>query len=135
MTVDELKLGDKVIFECVPNGSYLSANKVYTVEDVSPREIHFRAKSGSGTSETRAMLSCSYVSFHLAPAPVATGTPIVCEPWPTVDPKRTAWMESILSNDENSTDYELGLFFIAHAVPQETAQAYIARRTDYLNSL
>jgi len=135
MTVNELKLGDKVIFTVVPQGSYLSANKLYTVEDVSPREIHFRAESGSGTSETRAMLSCSYVSFHLAPASVATGTPIVCEPWPTVDPKRTAWMESILSNDENSTDYELGLFFIAHAVPEETAQEYIAHRTDYLNAL
>jgi hypothetical protein len=64
------------------------------------------------------------VSFRLpvdAPAPV--------------EPARVAWMESILSNDESSTDYELGLFFIAHAVPQETAQEYIAHRTDYLNSL
>jgi hypothetical protein len=52
-----------------------------------------------------------------------------------VEPARIAWMESILSNDESSTDYELGLFFIAHAVPEETAQEYIARRTDYLNSL
>ena len=121
MTVNELKLGDKVIFTVVPQGSYLSANKVYTVEDVSPREIHFRAKSGSGTSETRAMLSCSYVSFHLAPA--------------SVPPARIAWMESILANDESSTDYELGLFFIAHAVPEETAQEYIAHRTDYLNAL
>jgi hypothetical protein len=121
MTVDELKLGDKVIFECVPNGSYLSAHKLYTVEDVYPREIHFRAESGSGTSETRAMLSCSYVSFHLAPAPV--------------DPARVKWMESILAEDTRSTDYELGLFFIAHAVPQETAQEYIAHRTDYLNAL
>ena len=78
------------------------------------------------------------VSFRLpvdAPAPVATGTPIVCEPWPTVDPERTAWMESILSNDENSTDYELGLFFIAHAVPSVVAHAYIAHRDDYLNKL
>ena len=52
-----------------------------------------------------------------------------------LDPQRIAWMESILSNDENSTDYELGLFFIAHAVPEQTAQEYIARRTDYLNTL
>ena len=121
MTADDLKVGDRVIFERTPQGSYLSANKVYTVEDVSPREIHFRAKSGSGTSETRAMLSCSYVSFHLAPAPV--------------DPARVAWIESILASDTRSTDYELGLFFIAHAVPEETAQEYIAHRTDYLNAL
>jgi hypothetical protein len=52
-----------------------------------------------------------------------------------VDPARVQWMESILANDTRSTDYELGLFFIAHAVPQETAQAYIAHRTDYRNSL
>ena len=121
MTVNELKLGDKVIFTVVPQGSYLSANKVYTVEDVSPREIHFRAKSGTGTSETRAMLSCSYVSFHLAPEPV--------------DPARVAWIESILASDTRSTDYELGLFFIAHAVPSVVAHAYIAHRDDYLNKL
>ena len=52
-----------------------------------------------------------------------------------VDPARIAWMESVLANDENSTDYELGLFFIAHAVPQETAESYIAHRTDYHNAL
>jgi hypothetical protein len=44
-------------------------------------------------------------------------------------------MESILANDTRSTDYELGLFFIAHAVPEETAESYIAHRTDYRNAL
>jgi hypothetical protein len=69
------------------------------------------------------------------PAPIATGIPVVCELWPAVDRARIAWMESILANDESSTDYELGLFFIAHAVPSVVAEAYIAHRTDYLNSL
>ena len=53
----------------------------------------------------------------------------------SVDPARIAWIESILSSDENSTDYELGLFFVAHAVPEAMAKSYIAHRTDYLKAL
>lgn len=48
---------------------------------------------------------------------------------------RLAWMESILSNDESSTDHELRLFFMAHGVPAAMAESYIARRADYLNTL
>jgi hypothetical protein len=52
-----------------------------------------------------------------------------------VDPAHVKWMESILAEDTRSTDYELGLFFVAHAVPQKTAESYIARRADYHNAL
>jgi len=64
MKVNELKVGDKVVFEQVPGGSYLSTHKVYNVANTGKREIYFRSESGSGTSESRAMLACTGVSFH-----------------------------------------------------------------------
>jgi hypothetical protein len=69
MQVSELKIGDKVIFETVPSGSYLSENKLYQVENIYPsrrREVYFRSQSGSGTSEPSFRLSMKGVSFYRA---------------------------------------------------------------------
>jgi hypothetical protein len=66
MLVSELKLGDRVIFESVPNGSYLSTDKVYEIANMGKREIYFRSQTGSGTSDTRRMLSMPNVSFYRA---------------------------------------------------------------------
>jgi len=66
MLVSELKLGDRVVFESVPNGSYLSTNKIYEISDMSKREIYFRSQTGSGTFDTRRMLSMPNVSFYRA---------------------------------------------------------------------
>jgi hypothetical protein len=69
MTVSELKIGDTVIFEVVPNCSYLSAGKLYRVENIERtgrKEIYFRSPSGSGTSEPSFMLTMKGVSFYRA---------------------------------------------------------------------
>jgi hypothetical protein len=50
-----------------------------------------------------------------------------------VSAQRIAWMETMLREDESSTDELLETFFRAHGVPAEVAQSYIARRADYLN--
>lgn len=66
MKVQDIKQGDRIIFESVPNGSYLSTDRVYEAANCGKREIYFRSQAGSGTSESRAMLSCSNVSFYRA---------------------------------------------------------------------
>lgn len=53
--------------------------------------------------------------------------------FPTVDARRIEWMENMLRTDEISTDAELKTFFMAHAVPAEIAESYVARRDDYRN--
>ena len=69
MIASELKVGDTVVFETVPNGSYLSTSKLYRVESIQSKgrkEVYFRSQNGSGTYEPSFMLSMPNVSFYKA---------------------------------------------------------------------
>jgi len=67
MRVQDIQVNDTVVFETVPNGSYLSSGIIYRVEAICEREIHFRRATGEcGTSESKGMLACKGVSFYRA---------------------------------------------------------------------
>lgn len=67
MRVQDIQVGDTVIFETVPNGSYLSEGTLYRVESVGKRDVYFRnVLKGSGTFDSKTMLTCKGVSFYKA---------------------------------------------------------------------
>ena len=52
-----------------------------------------------------------------------------------MDKIKLIWIESILSNDENSTDQELLELFTSHNIPDKVAREYIGMRNQYLYGL
>ena len=46
--------------------------------------------------------------------------------------EQVAWVEDVLSNDENSTDTELLTYFTSHGLSQEQARNVLRHREDYL---
>ena len=46
--------------------------------------------------------------------------------------EQVAWVEDVLSNDENSTDTELLTYFTSHGLNQEQASNVLRHRDDYL---
>ena len=46
--------------------------------------------------------------------------------------EQVAWVEDVLSNDENSTDTELLTYFTSHGLSQEQASNVLRHRDDYL---
>ncbi|MBN8211300.1 MAG: hypothetical protein J0M09_00080 [Xanthomonadales bacterium] len=46
--------------------------------------------------------------------------------------EQVAWVEDVLSNDENSTDTELLTYFTSHGLSQEQASNVLRHREDYL---
>jgi hypothetical protein len=69
MTVEQLRVGQIVEFERIPNASYLSPYVPYRIEDIEGTGertyVYFRrTTTGSGTSEPFYMLRRS--RFHLA---------------------------------------------------------------------
>jgi hypothetical protein len=48
--------------------------------------------------------------------------------------KHSKWIDSVLSNDEASTDEELLALFLSNGVPEGIAKGSIANRTMYLNA-
>ena len=45
---------------------------------------------------------------------------------------KVAWVEDVLSNDENSTDAELLTYFVSQGLSQEQAKGVLVHRQDYL---
>ena len=48
---------------------------------------------------------------------------------------QVAWVEDVLSNDENSTDTELLTYFTSHGLSQDQASNVLRHREDYLLNL
>ena len=46
--------------------------------------------------------------------------------------EQVAWVEDVLSNDENSTDTKLLTYFTSHGLSQEQASNVLRHREDYL---
>ena len=46
-----------------------------------------------------------------------------------------AWIEGVLSNDENSTDDELLVYFQVNGLTADQASEVVAHRSTYLNDL
>lgn len=46
-----------------------------------------------------------------------------------------AWIEGVLSNDENSTDAELVDYFQGNGLTAEQAQGVVSHRADYLDAI
>jgi hypothetical protein len=65
MTVESLQVGDTVVFESVPPCSYLKTGKLYRVEHIGERDVHFRSQTGSGTFDSKSMLR-QFASFYMA---------------------------------------------------------------------
>lgn len=50
----------------------------------------------------------------------------------SLKPDQFVWIEDVLSNDEESSDEELRMYFVANGLADEQAQAVLVHRQDYL---
>ena len=50
-------------------------------------------------------------------------------------PDEVAWVEDVLSNDENSDDAELAKYFVRGGLTQAQAEAVLRHRDEYLSHI
>lgn len=55
--------------------------------------------------------------------------------WRSLKTKTGFWIDSVLRNDENSTDDEMTAYFIENGVPENVARAAVAERDKFMGRI